>query len=104
MTWEVSERKVRSYLLDVTHCDDGPKARFFLARGFSDAQRQRFRQALSDHPVHNPVAAEQQTPFGSKLIVRCRIETPDGANPCIRTAWMVEPGGQPRLVMAYPSG
>lgn len=85
MIWEVSEQKIRTYLLNVTHRDGGPKAQFFLARGFSDAEWSVFRQALNDHPIHNPVAAEEQTPYGSKLMVRCRIETPDGTNPCIRT-------------------
>lgn len=103
MSWEVSERKVRGYLLNIDHRDGGSKARFFLARGFSEARWQLFRQALSDHPVYNPIAATEPTPFGSKLTVRCRIRTPDGMDPCIRTVWMVGPGEQPRLVTAYPA-
>lgn len=104
MNWDVSERKVRDYLLNIDHRDGGPKARFFLARGFSDREWQRLRQALLDHPVHNPIAAQEQTHFGSKLTVRCRLHTPDGTNPCVRTIWMIEPEGEPRLVTAYPAG
>jgi hypothetical protein len=31
----VEEHRIRGYLLNLNHADGGPKARFFLARGFT---------------------------------------------------------------------
>jgi len=31
----VEERRIREYLLDLEHAAGGPKARFFIARGFA---------------------------------------------------------------------
>jgi hypothetical protein len=39
-----------------------------------------------------------------KVMVRCRLRTPDGSDPCILTVWMVEDTGMPRLMTAFPSG
>lgn len=103
MNWWVSEQKIRTYLLNINHRVGGPKARFFLARGFAEAAWQLLGEALRRHPVDNPIESEEQTRYGMKLVVRCQIQTPDGSNPCIRTVWMVETGAPARLVTAYPS-
>jgi hypothetical protein len=103
LSWYVSEEKIRQYLLKIDHPIGGAKARFLLARGFSLIGWQELGSALREHPVTNPIESEQETKFGRKLTVRCRISTPDGTDPCIRTVWMVEPGTPPRLVTAYPS-
>jgi hypothetical protein len=102
LNWDVSEKKVRKYLLNIDHREGRSKARFFPARGFTDADWQVLDQALRRHPIDNPVAAEEITEYGRKLIVRCQIKTPDGRNTCIRTVWMVEAGTRPRFVTAYP--
>lgn len=102
MSWEVSEKKVRNYLLNIGHREGQSKARFSLARGFTDAEWQILDQALREHPIDNPVVAEEATEYGRKLIVRCQIMSPDGRNPCIRTVWMAEAGTLPRFVTAYP--
>jgi len=102
LSWEVSEKKVRLYLLNIDHREGRPKARFFLARGFTDAEWWVLEQALRRHPVDNPTAAEEETEYGRKFIVRCQIQTPDGRNPCIRTVWMADAGTEPRFVTAYP--
>jgi hypothetical protein len=103
LSWEVSKRKIRTYLLNVRHKTGGPKARFFRSRGFSEAEWRVFDTALKHHPVNNPIEGEEQTDYGLKLTIRCQIQTPDGSNPCIRTVWMVEADTAPRLVTAYPS-
>lgn len=103
LNWEISERKVRQYLLNIDHREGRSKAQFFLAYGFSETDWQFLACALRCHPADNPVAAEEETEYGRKLIVRCQLRTPDGRNPCIRTVWMIKSGGQPRLVTAYPS-
>ena len=100
---EVPERKIRNYLLDVNHRDGGPKARFFLAMGFSDATWQAFANAIRRHPIDNPIQDTEATGYGLKMMVQCTLPTPDGGNPCIRTVWMVDGAQMPRLVTAYPS-
>ena len=104
MIWTTSEAKLRMYLLNLTHLDGGSKARFFLARGFTVAEWRVLDAALTRHPADNPVEHEEQTEFGRKLTVRCKLKTPDGSDPCIRTVWMVEADTPARLVTAYPSG
>jgi hypothetical protein len=103
LNWDVSEQKVRNYLLNINHREGQSKARFFLNRGFTDATWQVLDQALRQHPIDNPVVAEEATAYGRKLVVRCQVKTPDGRNPCIRTVWMAEAGALPRFVTAYPS-
>ena len=78
MSWEVSERKIRAYLLNINHRVGGPKARFFLARGFAEGAWQVLDEALRRHPVDNPIESEEQTNYGLKVVVRCQIQTPDG--------------------------
>ena len=74
---EVSERKIRNYLLDVNHRDGGPKARFFLAMGFSDATWQMFASAIRRHPIDNPILGREATGYGVKVMVQCELPTPD---------------------------
>jgi hypothetical protein len=100
---EVSEQKIRNYLLDVNHRDGGSKAKFFIARGFSDLAWLAFANAIRQHPIDNPIRNTEATDYGLKVIVQCTLRTPDGGNPCIRTVWMQEGTHVPRLVTAYPS-
>ena len=99
---EVSEQKIRNYLLDTSHRDGGPKARFFIAKGFSRADWGAFATAVKYHPVANPIHEQEATEYGLKVVIQCIIQTPDGSNPCILTVWMVEEQQAPRLVTAYP--
>ena len=99
----ISPRKARDYLLNVNHCDGGPKARFFLAKGFSVGACRTFAEAVSHHSIDNPIQGTEATEFGLKVMVRCWLRTPGGSDPCILTVWMVEDAGTPR-VTAYPSG
>jgi hypothetical protein len=57
----LSARKIRLYLLDATHRDGGSKARFFLAKGFSDAAWRDFAAAMMRHPADNPILDSQVT-------------------------------------------
>jgi len=103
LNWDVSETKVRLYLLNIDHREGRSKARFLLARRFTDAEWWVLEQALRRHPIDNPTEVEEETEYGRKFIVRCQIQTPDWRNPCIRTVWMADVGSQPRLVTAYPT-
>lgn len=100
---EAGERKIRDYLLNAEHRDGGPKAKFFLAKGFSTANWKALSEALILHPADNPVEKEMITPHGKKIIVRCNLRFPNGIVACIRTVWMTEDGITAKLVTAYPS-
>jgi uncharacterized protein DUF6883 len=40
---------------------------------------------------------------GTKYVLECAMDTPDGNNPCVRSVWIMEAGqNSPRLVTAYP--
>ena len=101
---EISPRKARDYLLNLNHRDGGSKARFFIAKGFSLNLWRTFAEAVARHPIDNPIQATEATEFGLKVMVRYRLRTPDGSDPCILTVWMVEDTGMPRLMTAFPSG
>ena len=100
----IDDAKVTGYLLNDSHRDGGPKSRFFQAFGFTLSEWPVLRGALSQHPARNPVKKITDTPFGAKYEVACRLQTPDGRDPCIVTIWQSEAGvGEPRLVTAYPA-
>jgi hypothetical protein len=71
---EISPRKARDYLLNVGHRDGGPKARFFIAKGFSRSPWRTFAKAVARHPIDNPIQETEVTEFGLKVMVRCRLE------------------------------
>jgi hypothetical protein len=99
----VEERKIRLYLLNVDHPKGGPKAVYFLARGFTLAAWEIMRDALIQQGVSNPVVRMVDHPFGKRYTVECSCLTPDGSNPCIRSVWEVSPDDErPRLITAHP--
>ena len=100
----VRETKITEYLLNPAHEVGGPKAAFFLARGFRADQWRALATALTAHPERNPVEAVIPGRWGTKYVVRCRIETPDGSDPCILSVWLSRPGGGAAdLITAYPA-
>jgi hypothetical protein len=100
---EVGEHKVREYLLNTEHREGGPKAKFFLAKGFSAADWKALSEVLVLHPADNPIEKEMVTPYGRKITIKCNLRIPNGTAACIRTVWMTEDGITARLVTAYPS-
>ena len=101
----VEESKVVRYLLNLDHPDGGPKARFFLGRGFCAADWESLADALCHHARCNPVSRIKATAFATNYSLDCNLPTPDGSNPCIRTVWEVRPDdARPRLITAHPLG
>jgi hypothetical protein len=98
----VEEDKVRLYLLDPAHPQNGGKAGFFRSFGFDPIRWTEMARSLRDHPLVNPVTKTLTTVHGAKHLVRCSVRTPDGRNPCITTVWITEANRPPRLVTAYP--
>lgn len=99
----VEENKIKGYLLNPLSKDGAPKARFFLAHGFTPEAWIVLATALQAHGTTRPVIEQRQSPFGTKYALNCQLATPDGRNPCITTVWIVEGHNAPRLVTAYPA-
>lgn len=98
----VEESKVRGYLLNSGHPQNGGKSAYFRAFGFQAEQWFVMREALIDHAMVNDLMATSRSPHGTKHTVRCSIRTPDGRNPCITTVWIADGDRPPRLVTSYP--
>ena len=100
----VPPTKLTEYLLDPTHPAGGAKAAFFRAFGFSAERLGAMRAALVAHPDRNRVEDVRRDRWGTRYVVRCSLETPDGRNPCVLSVWIVPPDQeQARLVTAYPA-
>jgi len=101
----VDEPKITGYLLKSDHPLGGPKAKFFLGRGFVVADWESMADALRHHARHNRVSRVRITPFATNYSVDCSVPTPDRSSPCIRTVWEVRADDErPRLITAYPLG
>jgi hypothetical protein len=100
----VADAKIRDYLLNPNHADNGGKAAFFLRFGFSQSAWHLLQTALPDHPLTNSVAATTPAQWGVMFEIRCNLQSPDGRNPCIQTIWTIEPiSPHPEFVTAYPA-
>ncbi len=99
----VEREKVMNYLLNLDHQDGRSKAKFFLNRGFRREHWEAMATALRNHGMTQRVTEQTETRFGKKFTVECQMQTPDGLNPCILTAWIVEGANPPRLVTAHPN-
>ncbi len=99
----VEPEKITAYLLNPAHPDNGGKAAFFHAQGFSRNDWQTLAAALRTHAARGDVTEAVESSHGRKYILDARIETPSGKTPLVRTVWIVDRGLEaPRLVTAYP--
>lgn len=99
----ISEAKVTDYLLNSAHFVGRSKAAFFERFGFLVDRHVELLEALLAHPENNAVVDVAVTAYGIKSVVQCRLDTPDGRNPCLRSVWFLETGAKiQRLVTAYP--
>jgi hypothetical protein len=102
-TAQVSEEKIRQYLLNTLHPDGSPKARFFALMGFRAEEWPVLAQALIRQASQSPITSRVESKHGCKYVVDGGLETPIGRTPRIRTVWIVDAGASiPRLVTAYP--
>lgn len=101
----VEEKKIAAYLLKLDHPEGGPKAKFFLGRGFTAACWENLSDALRHHARHNPVIRIKTTAFATNYSLDCNVPTPDQSFPCIRTVWEIRADdARPRLITAHPLG
>jgi hypothetical protein len=99
----VEREKIREYLLNEAHPDNGGKALFFFGLGFSRAEWLTLANAPLRLAQENEVAISMESSHGIKDIVDGRLSTPSGKRATVRTVWIVDKGSEnPRLVTAYP--
>ena len=95
--------KVVDYLLNAAHPDNGGKARFFTALGFSAGAADQLAAALRAVAPNGDVLTHRESTHGVKYVVVGRLQSPSGRRPMVRTVWIVDQGQEfPRLVTAYP--
>jgi hypothetical protein len=91
--------KLAGYLLNPSHPKGGPKARFFLANGFSGDT---LAAALKAHAV-GAEAFVTATPFSVLYVVERPLAMPSGRVRRVRAVWEVRNDETtPRLVTVYP--
>lgn len=98
----VDREKITEYLLCVSHADGKAKAEFFMRFGFRLDQWEVFAEALRKQGRSHPIVKTVASPHGARYAVDGPVESPDGRNPLIRTVWIHEADGNPRLITAYP--
>lgn len=102
-SWSLDPRKIDGYLLDESHIEGGPKARFFKRFGFHLGDPLSLSSALLDHPTETSYIGETVSARGDvKLIFEGPILSPDGRHPHIRTVWRIDATGHAHFVTAVP--
>jgi hypothetical protein len=95
--------KVRDYLLNASHPDNGGKAQFFVTLGLSEPAA--LIESLRRVAVVGEVALEAESPHGLTFVVDGTLQTPSGRQATVRTVWIIDAGEDtPRLITAYPGG
>ena len=98
-----AQEKIFDYLLNAAHPDNGGKAAFFMALGFSRENWPALAAALRKLAQASDVTQSLASPHGKKYVLDGRIESPSGRAPLVRTIWIIDAGQDaPRLVTAYP--
>lgn len=98
----IPDRKLASYLLNLSHPRGGSKARFFCLFGFSPERPAELATARLEHAQ---VATRREEPGRfdeSKLICDGPLSAPNGRTPQVRSVWHREPDDTVRLVTVVP--
>ena len=102
---EISESKIKNYLLNENHIDGLHKARFFRSFGFTSENWEDLKNKIGKHFSQNYENHELvYSPFGRKYIITGILEGNDGRKPIIKSVWFVENDKKIlKFVTAYPS-
>jgi hypothetical protein len=99
---EVSREKVEGYLLSWSHPVGSAKARYFASRGYRAESPEIFERDLKRIAQVGDVRSTQESSWGTKYVVVGQVSAPDSDPIELATIWIVEEGGRPILVTAYP--
>ena len=98
----VERKKIREYLLNRDHPDNGGKAEFFAQLGFTADDWITLAAALRFLAKQSEVSKSVESKHGSKYIVDGVIENPRHRRARVRTVWIADTGETiPRLVTVY---
>ena len=78
------------------------KARYFASRGYRADAPEVLERDLKRIGHDGSVRSTQESSWGTKYVVVGRVVAPDGDPIELATVWIVEEGGRPILVTAYP--
>lgn len=99
----VERGKIVDYLLEVNVPKDKNKVGFFSHFGFRPDRWEEFAAALKAHGAAYEVIDIRETDQDVRYGVVGPIETPDGRNPRVKTAWQIMRGDTiPRFLTAHP--
>jgi len=102
----VDVAKVRDYLLDSSHPENGGKAEFFRRLGYTREAPESLAEALREVALTGAIVSTARSEHGEKFVVDGGLPAQTGQNVgrTVRTVWIVDSGGDvPRLVTAYPA-
>src|SRR5207245_1490879 len=86
----VEEAKIVQYLLNAAHSENGGKAEFFAALGFSATEWELLAAALRKICVTAALTKSIESAHGSKYVADGSIEGPLGKKGIVRTVWIVD--------------
>ena len=99
----VDKSKICDYLLNTSHPDGGPKARFFIGLGFRPEEWLTFASALQKLAIENEITKTEKTAFGNKYLLEGLLETPLGKTVLVKSVWFIANNESlPKLVTVYP--
>jgi len=99
----VEREKIRNYLLDPAHPDNGGKAQFFEQLSFARGEWNLLADAFLALAHKAEVTHGMRSPHGQKYVIVGRIESPNGKMASIQTIWIMDKSlDVARLVTAYP--
>ena len=99
----VAQEKIRDYLLNAAHPDNGGKAAFFMAPGFRAEDWPALAAGLREIARNTEVAETFESIHGRKYTLTGRLQSPSDRLPVVQTIWIIDRGEEiPRLVTAYP--
>ena len=101
----VPKAKITEFLLDPEHEYAGPRAAFFIKRGFRVSEWEALADALLEHARRYPATETGRTQYGTKYQVVGPLRLPSGTYTTkdVLSAWIVPTGEETaRLTSAYP--
>lgn len=99
----IEAAKIRDYLLNPEHPDNGGKAAFFARLGFNRSNWHDLAMALESNLLDSRGLTPVESPHGTKYVVDAYIQAPKGGAAWVRSVWIVDRGQDAaRLVTAYP--